>query len=101
MFRVSSFSDIRSIRPVEQTNFARSICRPSQFRCCSFSRDAFGTPDELRPIIEELNAPADLYIVDDGDHSFKVFKRAVITQEDTYRAMLDRIASWLRQTFPN
>jgi DNA ligase D-like protein (predicted 3'-phosphoesterase) len=46
------------------------------------SRDAFGTPDELRPIIEELKAPADLYIVEGGDHSFKVLKRAGITQED-------------------
>ena len=65
------------------------------------SRDAFGTPDELRPIIEELNAPADLYIVEGGDHSFKVLKRAGITQEDTYKAMLERIESWLRWTFAN
>src|SRR3984893_8291886 len=27
------------------------------------SRDAFGSPDELRPIIKELQAPADLYVV--------------------------------------
>jgi hypothetical protein len=27
------------------------------------SRDAFGTPDELRPIIKKLEAPADLYVV--------------------------------------
>jgi hypothetical protein len=26
------------------------------------SRDAFGTPDELRPIIKKLKAPADLYV---------------------------------------
>jgi uncharacterized protein len=65
------------------------------------SRDAFGTPDELRPILKELKAPADLYIVESGDHSFKVLKRAGITQEDTYKAMLDRIESWLRRTFAN
>src|ERR1700737_2775738 len=65
------------------------------------SRDAFGTPDELRPIIKELKAPADLYVVEGGDHSFKVLKRAGVTQEDAYKAVLDRIALWLRQSFAN
>jgi uncharacterized protein len=65
------------------------------------SRDAFGTPDELRPIIKELKASADLYVVEGGDHSFKVLKPAGVTQEDTYKAGLDRIELWLRQTFAN
>jgi uncharacterized protein len=63
------------------------------------SRDPFGTPDELRPILKELKAPADLYVVEGGDHSFKVLKRAGITQEDTYEAVLDRMELWLRRTF--
>ena len=63
------------------------------------SRDTFGTPDELRPIIKTLKAPADLYVVAGGDHSFKVLKRTGVTQEDTYKAVLDRIELWLRQTF--
>jgi predicted alpha/beta-hydrolase family hydrolase len=63
------------------------------------SRDAFGTPDELRPIIIKLKAPADLYVVAGGDHSFKVVKSAGVTQEDTYKAALDRIEQWLRATF--
>jgi predicted alpha/beta-hydrolase family hydrolase len=65
------------------------------------SRDAFGSPDELRLIIKGLRAPADLYIVEGGDHSFKVLKRAGITQEDAYKAVLDRIELWLRQFFAN
>jgi predicted alpha/beta-hydrolase family hydrolase len=65
------------------------------------SRDAFGSPDELRPIIKELKASADLYVVEGGDHSFKVLKRAGVTQEDAYKAVLDRIELWLRQTFTN
>jgi uncharacterized protein len=65
------------------------------------SRDAFGSPDELRPIIKELKAPADLYVVEGGDHSFKVLKRAGVSQEDAYKAVLDRIEFWLRQTFTN
>jgi uncharacterized protein len=65
------------------------------------SRDPFGTPDELQPIIKTLRAPADLYVVEGGDHSFKVLKRGGIPQEDTYKAVLDRIELWLRQTFAN
>ena len=65
------------------------------------SRDTFGTPDELRPIIKELKVPADLYVVEGGDHSFKVLKRAGIAQDDVYKAVLDRIELWLRQTFAN
>lgn len=60
------------------------------------SRDTFGTPDELQPIIKGLKAPADLYVVEGGDHSFKVLKRMGVTQEDTYKAVLDRIELWLR-----
>lgn len=63
------------------------------------SRDTFGTPDELQPIIKGLKAPADLYVVEGGDHSFKVLKRMGVTQEDAYKAVLDRIELWLRQTF--
>ena len=62
------------------------------------SRDAFGTPEELRPVIKTLKAPAGLYVVEGGDHSFKIL-RAGLTQEETYKAVLDRIELWLRQSF--
>jgi uncharacterized protein len=62
------------------------------------SRDAFGTPEELRPILKKLKTSAELFEVADGDHSFKVLKRAGVSQEDTYKAVLDRIDHWLRQT---
>src|ERR1700720_577915 len=65
------------------------------------SRDALGSPDELRPIIKELRASADLYVVEGGEHSFKVLKRAGVTQEDAYKAVLDRIELWLRESFAN
>jgi uncharacterized protein len=63
------------------------------------SRDPFGTLDELRPILKELKALADLYVVEGGDHSFKVLKRAGITQEDVYEAVLNRMELWQRRTF--
>lgn len=62
------------------------------------SRDAFGTPDELQPIIRQLPSCADLYVVEGGDHSFKVPKRASITQQEVYEAIEVRIESWLRST---
>ena len=61
------------------------------------SRDAFGTPDELRPIVTPLEPPADVYVVEGGDHSFKVRKGAGVSQEDIYRAIQDRIAAWLHE----
>jgi predicted alpha/beta-hydrolase family hydrolase len=62
------------------------------------SRDAFGTPQELQPLIKKLKVPAELFEVAGGDHSFKVLKRAGVTQEETYQAVLDRIDLWLRAT---
>src|SRR5207244_11318556 len=62
------------------------------------SRDAFGTPAELRPILAKLEPPAELHVVEGGDHSFKVPKRAGISQDAVYEAILDRIERWLRET---
>ncbi|HSB08370.1 MAG TPA: alpha/beta family hydrolase [Blastocatellia bacterium] len=60
------------------------------------SRDSFGTPDELRPIIKRLPAPTKLYVVEGGDHSFKVPKSAGLTQDEVYASVLDEIANWLK-----
>jgi predicted alpha/beta-hydrolase family hydrolase len=61
------------------------------------SRDTFGAPDELRPIVTSLAPLADLYVVEGGDHSFKVRKGSDVSQEDIYRAIQDHIAAWLRE----
>jgi predicted alpha/beta-hydrolase family hydrolase len=65
------------------------------------SRDAFGTPDELRPILGPLNPPVDLYVVEGGDHSFKIPKSRGISQKDVYQAIQDRIEIWLRSKIAN
>ena len=62
------------------------------------SRDAFGTPDELRPIIDAIAARTDLYVIERADHSFKVPKSTRVTQNNLYTMILDHIALWLRQT---
>jgi predicted alpha/beta-hydrolase family hydrolase len=62
------------------------------------SRDAFGTPDELRPILKALASPVELHVVDGADHSFKVPKSAGVAQADVYQAIQGRIDAWLRAT---
>jgi predicted alpha/beta-hydrolase family hydrolase len=60
------------------------------------SRDAFGTPDELRPILDNLSAPAELQAIEGADHSFKVLRRSGRAQEEVYETILDGILAWLR-----
>jgi len=60
------------------------------------SRDAFGTPEELRPIIARLRHAAELYVVEGGDHSFRVPKRAGVGQQEVYAAIQQHVAEWLR-----
>jgi predicted alpha/beta-hydrolase family hydrolase len=60
------------------------------------SRDTFGTPEELQPIIQSRDAPTDLFVVEGGDHSFKVLKSAGVAQQDVHRAIQERIVTWLR-----
>jgi predicted alpha/beta-hydrolase family hydrolase len=61
------------------------------------SRDIFGTADELRPIIDALQQPATLYVVEGGDHSFKVPKSSGVTQEEAHAAVIEKVAGWLRE----
>jgi uncharacterized protein len=60
------------------------------------SRDAFGTPEELRAVLGGLEPTADLCVVEDGDHSFKVPKRSAAPQDQVYEFVLDEIVQWLR-----
>ena len=61
------------------------------------ARDTFGTQEELRPILSKLNAPADLLMVEEGDHSFKVPKAAGRTQAQVFDFVLDGIEDWLKR----
>lgn len=60
------------------------------------SRDAFGTAEEIRSQIKNLRLPATLYIVEGGDHSFKVPKSSPFSQQQVYDAIMDEIGNWLR-----
>ena len=48
--------------------------------------------------IDRLSARADLHVVEDGNHSFKVPSKSGVGQDEVYRQIQDFIASWLRQT---
>ena len=61
------------------------------------SRDAFGTPDELRATIKKHRLPATLHIVEGGDHSLKVPKSLGIPQDKIYASTLDAIATWIQK----
>ena len=62
------------------------------------TRDPFGTSAELEPIISQLDPAADLFVVEGGDHSFKVPKSAGVRQQYVYSAIQDLIETWLRMT---
>jgi uncharacterized protein len=60
------------------------------------AKDAFGTPEELRPILRTLKAPAELSVVEGGDHSFKVAKSFGTPQDKVDAFVLDETERWLR-----
>lgn len=62
------------------------------------SRDAFGTPEELAPILEALGPVARVYVVEGGDHSFAVPKRSAMPQSKVFGGAQDEITRWLRET---
>lgn len=57
------------------------------------SRDAFGTEDEIRAIVKKHKLKADLFVVESGDHSFKVPK-SVAPQQQVYEDVMDKVARW-------
>lgn len=58
------------------------------------SRDTFGTPDELRPVLAGCSA-AELFVVDGGDHSFKVRGRDAPTEAQVHARVQDAIHNWI------
>jgi predicted alpha/beta-hydrolase family hydrolase len=63
---------------------------------CQGSRDTFGTADEIKAIIKKHKLPATLYVIESGDHSFKVPKH-VKPQQQVYEDVMDEVAAWVRE----
>jgi predicted alpha/beta-hydrolase family hydrolase len=60
------------------------------------SRDAFGTPAELQPVLADLSPRATLHVVDGGDHSFKIGKKDPARQAALLGEAHRAIAEWVR-----
>jgi uncharacterized protein len=60
------------------------------------TRDPFGSPDEIKPFIKKLRLPAKIYVIETGDHSFKVQKSAGLTQDEVYEKAMDEITEWAK-----
>lgn len=79
-------------RPTERRDqHLPAVRRPMLF--VQGSRDTFGTPEELQPILEKLEPEPALFVVDGGDHSFKVAKAR--NQEEVFRQIQKVMADWI------
>jgi predicted alpha/beta-hydrolase family hydrolase len=86
-------------RPLERRDkHLAAIARPMLF--VQGARDAFGTPDELTPIVQTLQPAPTLHAVPQGDHSFKVSKKDPAAQAAVYAEIQRAIVVWIRGLAP-
>ena len=71
-----------------------AIARPMLF--VQGTRDAFGTPAELAPVLDALQPPPTLHVAAQGDHSFKLSRKDPAAQAAMYAGLQRVIASWIR-----
>jgi predicted alpha/beta-hydrolase family hydrolase len=60
------------------------------------TRDPFGGPDELVPIVAKLARGTELFPIEGADHSFAVLKRSGVPQEAVYARIADEVVRWMR-----
>jgi predicted alpha/beta-hydrolase family hydrolase len=73
-----------------------SIRRPMLF--VQGTRDAFGTPDELAPILRELQPAPLLHAIAQGDHSFKLSRKDPAAQAKVFEEVQRAIVSFVSST---
>ena len=71
-----------------------AVMRPILF--VQGSRDAFGTPEELTPLVTTLQPTPVLHVVTHGDHSFKLSRKDPAAQAAVYTNVQHVIVSWMR-----
>lgn len=59
------------------------------------SRDAFGTPDELGPVVEGLARGTRLFVVEGGDHSLGVPRSQGVSLEQTIARVADEVVGFI------
>jgi len=71
-----------------------AVMRPMLF--VQGSRDAFGTPEELTPLVSTLQPTPALHVVTNGDHSFKLSRKDPAAQRAAYGDVQQVIVRWIR-----
>ncbi len=61
------------------------------------SRDTFGTPPEYESLLARLSPTLQMYVVDGGDHSFKVSRGGKTAQGLVYERVQQTIVNWMQQ----
>jgi predicted alpha/beta-hydrolase family hydrolase len=59
------------------------------------SRDAFGTPAELAPVVRKLAKGTRLFVVEGGDHSLTLARKAGVTLDQTLARVADEVAAFV------
>ena len=60
------------------------------------TRDALGTPAEIKPFVKNLRPTAKFHEIEGGDHSFKALKKFGLSQEQIFETAMDEIDQWSR-----
>ena len=60
------------------------------------SRDTFGAPAELRPVLTGCSN-AELFVIEGGDHSFKLRGKEARSLDEVYARAQDVIIAWVKQ----
>jgi predicted alpha/beta-hydrolase family hydrolase len=61
----------------------------------SGTRDAFGTPDELKRHAKKIKGPVTFYWIESGDHGFKPLKSSGLTPADALRGVAEAVVSFV------
>ena len=60
------------------------------------TRDALGTPEEIKPFVKNLRPAAKIHEIEGGDHSFKAPKKFGLSQDQIFETSMDEIDRWIR-----
>jgi uncharacterized protein len=69
------------------------VARPMLF--VQGTRDAFGAAAELEPVLRRLLPPPSLYVVEGGDHSFKLSGKSATRQSALHAEIQHAISEWI------
>ena len=92
------------LHPPRQPEKTRSehfpaIAQPALF--LQGTRDEFAELELLREALARYGGRATLEVIEDADHGFHVRKKSGRTDAEVLEFLLDRVARWERETFPD